>query len=318
MGGQPSWIHTQYCRDLYARSLQAGGDLEDAGGVFPDVAIWDDNGNRLGRYRTKLGDKIAQSSERTVKIPNNENKGQISDPQYVMLSHDTDATCIAMGDTGYKCGQACQRKFKGDNLMNQCVWLDSDHSHPNFNARAMSFHLRDMLPSPDKLKFYNSELSYMHLVPDGIVPFFYPVLKYNKDSINPKLEGTNESPIAALDRFKYNKDVYTQQGESEKDKRQGSNMDPDHLVLTEIPGQTAREICEHPNSVGYDIVSFVDRKYCDLTKRKLYDLCAGSITINCFDVNNTTVIGAQVLTGRSRSSTKGQIAKLYKTRAHCK
>ncbi|KAL0778407.1 hypothetical protein CaCOL14_006060 [Colletotrichum acutatum] len=96
MGGQPSWIHTQYCRDLYARSLQAGGDLEDAGGVFPDVAIWDDNGNRLGRYRTKLGDKIAQSSERTVKIPNNENKGQISDPQYVMLSHDTDATCIAM------------------------------------------------------------------------------------------------------------------------------------------------------------------------------------------------------------------------------
>ncbi|KAK1474163.1 hypothetical protein CCUS01_17105 [Colletotrichum cuscutae] len=74
----------------------AGGDLKDAGGVFPDVAIWDDNGNRIGRYRTKLGDKRAQSSARAVKIPNNENNGQISDPQYVMLSHDTDATCIAM------------------------------------------------------------------------------------------------------------------------------------------------------------------------------------------------------------------------------
>ncbi|KAJ0303197.1 hypothetical protein COL5a_005899 [Colletotrichum fioriniae] len=333
----------------------AGGDLRDAGGAFPDVAIWDDNGNRIGRYRTKLGDKIGQSSERTVRVPNNENNGEISDPQYVMLSHDTDATCIAMiqvsngrlsgtvyGDTGYKCGQAwyhSQRKFKGDSLMTECVWLDSDHSHPNFNARAMSFHLRDMLPSPDKLKLYNSELSYLckstprysfwrHLIPDGVVPFFYPVLKYNKDSVNPKLEGTNENPIEALDRFKYNKDVYIQQGESEKEyrrrrrtrstrssKRQGSNMDPDYLVLTEIPGQTAREICEHPNSVGYDIVSFVDGRYCDLTKRKLYDLCAGSITTNCFDVNSTTVIGAQSLTGRSRDSTKGRIAKLYKTRA---
>ncbi|KAI3535793.1 hypothetical protein CSPX01_11131 [Colletotrichum filicis] len=144
----------------------AEGDLKDAGGVFPDVAIWDDNGNRIGRYRTKLGDKRAQSSERTVKIPNNENNGQTSDPQYVMLSHDTDATCIAMvqvsngrlsrtvnADTRYKYDQGwyySQRKFKCDNLMTKCVWLDSDHSHPNFNARAMSFHLRDMLPSPDK------------------------------------------------------------------------------------------------------------------------------------------------------------------------
>ncbi|KXH67654.1 hypothetical protein CSAL01_03577 [Colletotrichum salicis] len=199
-----------------------------------------------------------------------------------------------------------------------------------------------MLPSPDKLKLYNSELAYLckstprysfwkHLIPDGVVSFFYPVLKYNKDSLNPKLEGPNENPMDALDRFKYNKEVYVQQGESEKEyrrrtrlrstrlsKRQGSNTDPDHLVLTEIPGQTAREISEHPNSVGYDIVSFVDGKYCDLTKRRLCDLCAGTIMANCFDVNSTTVIGAQGLAGRREGSASGTSAKSYKTTAHWK
>ncbi|UQC85764.1 uncharacterized protein CLUP02_11263, partial [Colletotrichum lupini] len=158
----------------------------------------------------------------------------------------------------------------------------------------------------------------------------YPVIGILTDTVNPKLEGTDENSTEALDRFKYHKDVYKQQGESEREyrmkrtrstrlsKRQGSDMDPDKQVLTGIPGQTAREVCEHPSSVGYDIVSFVDRKSCDLTKRNLYDLCAGSITTNCFDVNNTIVIGAQGLTGRSRNTSKRQIAKLYKTRAHWK
>ncbi|KAL2878547.1 hypothetical protein SGCOL_006258 [Colletotrichum sp. CLE4] len=299
----------------------AGGDLKDAGGVFPDVAIWDDNDKRIGRYRTKLGDKIAQSSERTVKIPNNENDGTISDPQYIMLSHGTDATCIAMvqvsngrlgatvyGDTGYKCGQAwyhSQQKFKGDNLM--------------------SNELAYMCKSAPRYSFWK------HLILDGVVLFFYPVLKYNKDSLNPKPEGTNEDPIDALNRFKYNDGVFVQQGESEKEyrrrrrarstrpsKRQGSNMDPDHLDLIEIPVQTAREICEHPNSVGYDIVSFVNGKCCDLTKRRLYDLCAGTIMVNCFDVNSTTIIGAQGLVGRREGSASGASAKSYKKRAYWK
>ncbi|KAK1675193.1 hypothetical protein BDP55DRAFT_744816 [Colletotrichum godetiae] len=302
----------------------AGGDLKDAGGVFPDVAIWDDNDKRIGRYRTKLGDKIAQSSERTVKIPNNENDGTISDPQYIMLSHGTDATCIAMvqvsngrlgatvyGDTGYICGQAwyhSQKKFKGDNLMS------------NLDARAMNFHLRDMLPSPDKLNAPRYSF-WKHLILDGVVLFFYPVLKYNKDSLNPKPEGTNEDPIDALNRFKYNDGVFVQQGESEKEyrrrrrarstrpsKRQGSNMDPDHLDLIEIPVQTAREICEHPNSVGYDIVSFVNGKCCDLTKRRLYDLCAGTIMVNCFEC----------LVGRRQGFASGASAKSYKKRAYWK
>ncbi|GKT59960.1 hypothetical protein ColTof4_00102 [Colletotrichum tofieldiae] len=331
----------------------AGGKLRNAGGDYPHVAIWDDYGTKIGTRWMSPGDKVEQGGETTMKIPN-KNSEQLADPHYVMLSHDVDATCIAMvqvsngrlsaafyGDTGAKCGHSwyySQRRVNGLNINTKCVWLDADHSGRGFNARALSFHTRDLIPSFDKLELYNREPRYIccstpryshwkHLLPNGEIVFFDPPLKYKNDSLNEEMEGTNENPDDAVDRVQYDKEVWRKQGEPEKyyrrnnripstrlAKRQGSNVDPEHLVLTELPGQTAREICEDPNSVGYDIVSFVDMKYCDLSERKLYDLCNSVITTNCFDANSTSFVGNDARLARDESSVAGGPKKAYTSR----
>lgn len=337
-------------------TIVTGNDarLKNGGGNFPAVALWDDYGNRIAQYLPELDEKVSQGSETTVKIPHDQVNGQLADPHYVMLSNGRDATCIAMvqvsngqlsgtfyGDTGYKCGQSwyySYRKLNENHLTTRCVWLDADHSSKNSNARSLSFHVRDMIPSHDKLKLYNSHWSYLcgstprfsfwkRLLPDGTIPFFLPPLKYNKDSLNSRREGTDEDPFNAIDRIQYDKNVYMKQGEPEKayrrnnrpyssllSKRQGANMDPEHLVMTELPGQTAQEVCEDLNAVGYDIVSFVDMKYCDLSERKLYDLCSTVIRHNCFDANNTAFVGDGVVQARGEYPVGGGAKKSYKTR----
>ncbi|TQN68365.1 hypothetical protein CSHISOI_07083 [Colletotrichum shisoi] len=332
----------------------AGGKNHDAGGDFPSVIVWDDNGNLIGTRNKIEGDRVKAGTEATYRVWNNKNGIKIADPHYVMLSHDNDATRISMiqvsngqltatfyGDTGALCGQAwyySQRTLNGLHLKTKCVWLDADQSSGNFNARALSFHTRDMIPSHDKLLLYNSSPRWLcestprfsywkNLMPLGQIVFFDPSLKYNMDSLEKGREGVNENPEDAIDKVQYDKMVFKKQGEPKKkhyrrntptpqrlSKRQGSNMNPEHLVLTELPGQTAREVCEDTRSVGYDIVSFVDMKYCDLSERRLYDLCSDATATNCFDANSTSFVGNDALLPRDESSAAGGPKKAYRSR----
>ncbi|KAF4873658.1 hypothetical protein CGCSCA1_v007258 [Colletotrichum siamense] len=344
--------------------LGDGKKLSLADGNFPSVALWNEEGQRMGQYQGHYAGHVKQGGEKTVVIRQTMNGRKDEDPGYIMLSADNDAICIAMiqvsnsrhtsaffGDTGYACGQSwyfSDRKMTHDlvnRLTSRCVWLDSDHSGTK-NARAMSYHLKDMLPAKDKIALYNRDghkylcttrrfAWWANLKPNGWIPFYKPPLDYYPDSEDKKKEGADIHPDLILDDKVYDKDIYLEQGESRKvkeyhknnpfartkkrrskkslRKRQGANMDLERIVVTEIPGQTATEICEHPNSVGYDIASYVDMKYCDISEKKLYDLCSGTITTNCFDGNSTTFIG--VINARGEDSAP---AKAYKTRSDWK
>ncbi|KAF9880631.1 hypothetical protein CkaCkLH20_01673 [Colletotrichum karsti] len=341
-----------------SRSLKGGE------GNYPSVSLWNEKGDRLGQHDGRWSNPLKQGGQKTMAIQQTQNGKKDEDPGYIMLSADDDAICIAMiqvsnsrhssaffGDIGYACGQTwyyssrMMQKHMTDYLDSRCVWLDADHTGGK-NARAMSYHLRDMIPSKDKLALYNKDghkylcnptrrYSYWkNLKANGEIPFFDPPLKYLPDSADKSREGTEVDPDLVFDPTNYDKDVYIKQGESKEDseyhknnpfkdrmrkrqhrlsKRQGSNMDIERIVVTEIPGQTATEICQHPNSAGYDIVSYEDMKYCDLSERKLYDLCSSSNPTNCFDANSTTFVG--VINARGEDSAP---VKLYKTKDYWK
>lgn len=123
---------------------------------------------------------------------------------YVMLSQqEYDAICISSiqvsngvisgtwyGNTGHMCGMdwfLSSRRLGESFVTPECVWLDADHTD-GLKAKALSFHLNDMIASSDKLDMYTKNEDYIckstprfswwgNLLPDGIIPFFTPPLQ---------------------------------------------------------------------------------------------------------------------------------------------
>lgn len=232
-----------------------------------------------------------------------------------------DAICVAaitvannkisgsfFGDTGFKCGQSW---FPSDNRIGsdfwkpKCVWLDGNHDN-GINARALSFHLNDMQPNDEKMEQYYNNIDTLckstprfsfwgNLLPDGRIPFFNPKLEYKDDNgadvdISKVLDNPNKP---------YDKSVYMYQGEKKSSRARstnarrishGSNHDPSHLIVSD-QGTDVREVCEHPNSYGWDIVSTTQGLFCDMEHKQLYPLCNNDIIANCFSLNATTLIG---------------------------
>ncbi|KAB5513199.1 hypothetical protein GE09DRAFT_1047130 [Coniochaeta sp. 2T2.1] len=324
------------------------GDGTISGNV-PSIALWDDDGRRIGQYKPKRKDTIDNADLKSITIKHTQTvpAGKQADPMYVMLSNfENNAICISAvyvtngivsgtfyGDTGYMCGMSwypSKRKLGDTFFTPRCVWLDADHSN-SLNARAVSFHLNDMAPRPDKLAEYTHNMDTLckstprfsfwgNLAPDGWIPFFKPPLQYNVDETGG--EGSDKDPLAVIDKpNQYDKSVVTSQAERDNHRKTRgarrtvkiSNINPDHLVVTDLPTHSAREVCEHPNSVGWDIVSTVEGLFCDLTDRQLYPLCSQTVTANCFDLGTL-----QLKTLVQRDGNFAVQPRGYNTTAHWK
>ncbi|TRX93459.1 hypothetical protein FHL15_005734 [Xylaria flabelliformis] len=325
-----------------------GHGSSTAGGTVPHIALWDDDGNRIGQFHPDGDEKIGNGDVKTITIDHSQTVPKYSqaDPYYVLVSQlSDDATCIAAitvanskisgafyGDTGYKCGQswfASDNRIGSDFWKPKCVWLDANHDN-GINARALSFHLNDMQANDAKLDEYYENLDALckstprfsfwgNLLPDGIIPFFNPKLEYKDDN------GADVDLSKVLDdpNHPFDKSVYLHQGEkkasrarSAKTRRtpRGANHDPSHLIISD-QDTDVREICNHPNSYGWDIVSTQQGVFCDMEHKQLYPLCGGGIASNCFSLNSTTLIGEQTI-ARDESAMKLRFGRSYNTTAH--
>lgn len=331
--------------------IVAGHGDKSMGGSMPHIALWDDDGHRIGQYHPKNHYTVDESHVQNVVVPHSQTTpaGDQADPYYVMVNNnENNAICISavyvtngiirgafFGDTGYMCGMnwyPSTRVVDGNYYTPRCVWLDADHTG-GINARAFSFHLNDMSPQPDKLEEYKENMDTLckstprfslwgNLTPDGWIPFFKPPLQYDIDSMNGG-QGSDKDPDALIDRDnQYDKSVYVSQGEHHKRgkhqdnvrRRRGvktSNIDPSHLVITEFDAHSAKEVCEHPNSVGWDMVSTNEGLFCDLANRQLYPLCSQTVTVNCFDL-----AGLQLKTLVQRDGHFAGQPRGYNTTAH--
>ncbi|KAI9722998.1 MAG: hypothetical protein M1812_001447 [Candelaria pacifica] len=64
------------------------------------------------------------------------------------------------------------------------------------------------------------------------------------------------------------------------------------LITSRNPQQSARELCEHPNSAGPDFISLHEGLFCDMATRELKPLCSPTVVENCFALDSQSrVIG---------------------------
>ena len=57
------------------------------------------------------------------------------------------------------------------------------------------------------------------------------------------------------------------------------------LVVSTYKGQSAQELCDSRNSRGPDFVSLDEGKYCDMSEKKVYRLCSGRYSRDCFSLD---------------------------------
>jgi hypothetical protein len=330
----------------------AGGGTD---GNALHIALWDEDGNRIGQYNPQSKDKWDSGSVNNnfIEHTQTEPKNKQVDPAYVMLTNfDNDAICVAAitvanqkisstfyGDTGVVCGQSW---FLSDTLLGnnfqkpKCVWFDADHTN-GINARGMSFHLNDMAPNTDKLQEYSDNRDTLckstprwsiwgNILPDGIIPFFNPKLEYLDDSSGAG-QGADKNPQAVIDKDgQYDKSVYLHQGEHKRMTKRttrrkrvtpvGANHNPEHLIVTDHPGDSAREVCESTSSYGFDIISTSEGLFCDMQNKQLYQICDQDLADNCFNLDTKTLIPKTALT--ARGGYQNIAVRNYTTFAHWK
>ncbi|GJC87112.1 hypothetical protein ColLi_09950 [Colletotrichum liriopes] len=263
------------------------GDDNGASGNQPTIELYDNNGNALGSRVTQDHDTISRNNnldDHIYKIQHDLHQDPMETPKYAVVHQwSSDAICVSAmqfsngklstvfyGDMGAFCGQSwffSRRRLDDQQPHPKCVWLDADHT-VGFNARAMSFHLNDMLGTPDKVKMYRENGDYIckstprfaywrNLQPKSQVPIFRPPLEYERDAIT-GLEGRDKDPRQAIDTVEWDKEAYTDPqavseaklkrsltsaGQKTKGaivaKRSGTNKDISHLVVTRAEGHEA-------------------------------------------------------------------------------
>ncbi|GKT46284.1 uncharacterized protein ColSpa_06465 [Colletotrichum spaethianum] len=337
------------------------GDDNGASGNQPAIELFDDKGNALGTRATRSHDTVSKNNyldDHIYKIQHDLHQNPMETPKYaVIYQWSSDAICVSAmqfsngkfsavfyGDIGAFCGQSwffSRRRLSAQQPHPKCVWLDADHT-VGFNARTMSFHLNDMLGTPDKVKMYQENGDYLckstprfaywrNLWQNSQVPVFRPPLEYEIDAIT-GLEGRDKDPKLAIDTINWDKMAYTDPqpipeakpkrslSSAERNiqrakvsKRSGTNMDISRLIVTRAEGHEASLVCNSTSSYGYDVVSLREKTYCDMTVKRLYNLCGDIYKNNCFDVERIVLVGHGGINARGEVSAIGVPQKRYET-----
>ncbi|WEW57827.1 hypothetical protein PRK78_003294 [Emydomyces testavorans] len=336
--------------DKQTTVVLAVGNAPNAGGSVPHVALWDKYGNRIGQFKGDEDGHIDDSTIKTITINNDQNGGKPAQPEYIsVVMHEKDAICLSAviasgngadwtwtGDLGYTCdAQWYPSQFPIGNSNNppRCVWLDADHTH-GIIAKGLSLHIRDFTGDPDLVEQYKQDQRRLcqnsarmifqpePILPDTVIPFFKPPLSYNKAE-DGNSGGALASPDQGIDRKTRGYPDFTDMSIHDTKKRhardakvmgrnvQGmKNNRPGHLIISNMPGNSAKELCEHPRSLGADFVSTVEGTYCDMETGKWWYLCGQEYRQNCFDLEKQALRHGSTTTKRGQKEVAN---KKYKT-----
>ncbi len=155
--------------NLQTHIVTGVGDNANAGGSKPHIAVWDENGRRVGQYRGDEDGHVGDKHGTTIGFffNNDQNGKKPAKPEYVsIVMHENDGICLAAvsasgdgvqwawtGDMGYTCGaQWYNSKYTvgNSNQPIRCVWLDANHDD-GIIAKGLSLHIRDFSGEPGLL-----------------------------------------------------------------------------------------------------------------------------------------------------------------------
>ncbi|KAH0564729.1 hypothetical protein GP486_001876 [Trichoglossum hirsutum] len=251
------------------------------------------------------------------------------------------------GDLGFTCGAQwypSQFPVGASNNPPRCAWIDSDHTN-GIVAKGLSMHIRDFSGDPDLVQQYmedqrrlcqnSARMTFQPepIVPDSVIPFFNPPLQYERASdggshgSDPSTGGALKKPNQGIDRKtgaypdgtdmsihdtrkRHARDI-TPRNSTASSNVKGKNNRPGHLTISHISGHSAKELCEHPNSLGPDFVSTVEKIFCDMETGKWWPLCDATNNQCCFDLDHQTMRGEGP--NVKRTSAEPVPEKQYKT-----
>ncbi|KAI9696253.1 MAG: hypothetical protein M1836_005806 [Candelina mexicana] len=264
----------------------------------------------------------------TLRIENTQLDGGAKqiEPHYLKLTmFENDAPCIAsvsaasagvswgwFGDSAKVCGAQWyhSNKIFGDSTYQpSCIYMDRDFSKGIY-ARGMSMHMPDFgtgqavgeqyKNNPDLLcKSAKRMTMYHDTEPDGGLRLRFPK-DWTSTAYN--LDGTDKFPDKVIDNKATFNDPNTSAPSPKvgKFRRDGnstttaiSNNQEGHLVISESENHSAKELCEHPNSLGPDFVSTEEGIFCDMTAKEYWFLCSATLKTGCFDVDKKEMVGGK-------------------------
>lgn len=195
------------------------------------------------------------------------------------------------------------------------IHAQPEHStNSSFNSR----HMRDFTADPgligqyqnntDRLCKNSARMSFNPepIVPDSTIKIFSPPLEYsgNENAGNPDLPSTAgalKEPDRGIDRKTSAYPDFTDMNIGKDNKKRHArqlkrsnvkgvkNLKPDTLVVSHFDRQSAKEMCEHPNSLGPDFVSVAEGVFCDMETAKWWPLCDAEHTKECFDMETQSL-----------------------------
>ncbi|KAL8789582.1 MAG: hypothetical protein Q9195_006759 [Heterodermia aff. obscurata] len=290
-----------------------GGSDVNAGGSVPHVALWDQDGHRIGQYKGSANGHYKAGTANDVIVKNNQNGNKKASPHYLSLvAFEHDGICVSMvavsgngvnwgwtGDLAKMCGNADwypSSYILGDGTSTpSCIWIDSDHTN-GIHGAGFSLHMPDFAATDGRRDQLSNNLDtncksaprmtfWYDILPDDEIPFFNPPLNYTEN-------GADKDPQKVITR---QSDLYPSDPKLRKRSRhlikRDSNLKPEHLVISDLPSHSAKEVCEDPNSLGWDFVSTVEGTYCDISAREWWYLCSDEMPTGCFDLERQEMRG---------------------------
>ncbi|KAK4213403.1 hypothetical protein QBC37DRAFT_440817 [Rhypophila decipiens] len=247
--------------------------------------------------------KVASGSFRDVMV----SLKKPNQPTYALFTGNNDAVCIAYITNSWADGQkyawvgnwaeTCQQNWYYSNIVLDgkslsCAWVDrnGDVATTGFQMRIHEFADDDGNRGKDTSYYCAGNPSlkwYTDWEPHSIT--------YWTTSQKRGIEGPDELQSAVA--------VGPVKPANEKRKRLiGTRpyFNETRLVRSSDPEHSAVKLCESPSSLGPDLVSLREGKYCDMSTREVLPLCGPGVTGNCFDdsVKTLRVRGGGAIIGR--------------------
>jgi hypothetical protein len=302
------------------------GIAPNAGGSVPHLAVWDGGGSRIGQYKGDANGHIDENGSKSFTISPTQNGGHQATPEYLLVvMQETDAICLSglavsgngdqwtwTGDMGYTCGAQwypSKRTIGTSNIPIKCVWLDSDHSN-GIIAKGLSLHMPSFAGDQGLVDQYKEDQRRLcqnsarmtfqpePVVPDSIPRFFKHAPEYDDTgALKKPNEGIDRGTRAYPDGTNFHIHDTKKRRHARDVNPQGLNVTgvknvmPGHVVISNLEGHSAKEVCEHPNSLGPDFVNKNEGIFCDMETGKWWPLCDEKTGTDeaCFDLDTKTM-----------------------------
>ncbi|KAI0532371.1 hypothetical protein GGR58DRAFT_523129 [Xylaria digitata] len=293
--------------------LDSKDGLKGAGGDLPDVQLFNEVGEFLGKH-FKPG-KVKSGEYVDITIEHHHKSRQQS--SYALLAANGNAICIShvtttwpdgnqyawVGDWGRKCGGTWYYSniyLLPSGIKPTCLWIDEDthNFRTGFQVHWAEFVHKEEDPPLDTLEAKEAKANYLCTAGPPFTMHEPPNNHTNKISFwVPGEQGGNAAQSDNGDRvvasaYGASKQVKPRDDNSTTNKFTTQALMDMSLVVSDDESHSAEKLCDSPTSVGPDFFNSLTGTFCRMSEKTVWSACGrGNVTDNCFnDILNQLVI----------------------------